>query len=80
MTYSIVLSTASPYKFADSVLDALEDAQPKGDDPFANLAELNTKTGVEIPPRMLALKDLPVLHDEVIASEKMELAVVKNLL
>ena len=79
-TYSIVLSTASPYKFADSVLDALEDAQPKGADPFANLAELNTKTGVEIPPRMLALKDLPVLHDEVIASEKMELAVVKNLL
>ena len=44
------------------------------------LAELNAKTGVEIPPRMLALKDLPVLHKEVIPSDKMELAVVKNLL
>ena len=79
-TYSIVLSTASPYKFADSVLDALEDTQPAGADPFANLAELNAKTGVEIPPRMLALKDLQVLHKEVIPSDKMELAVVKNLL
>ena len=79
-TYSIVLSTASPYKFADSVLDALEDTRPAGADPFANLAELNAKTGVEIPPRMLALKDLPVLHKEVIPSDKMELAVVKNLL
>ena len=79
-TYSIVLSTASPYKFADSVLDALEDAQPAGADPFANLAELNKQTGVEIPPRMLALQELPVLHNEVIPSDKMELAVVKNLL
>ena len=79
-TYSIVLSTASPYKFADSVLDALDDTQPAGADPFANLAELNAKTGTEIPPRMLALKDLPVLHTEIISSDKMELAVVKNLL
>ena len=79
-TYSIVLSTASPYKFADSVLDALEDAQPAGTDPFVNLGVLNKQTGVEIPPRMLALKDLPVLHNEVIPADKMELAVVKNLL
>ena len=79
-TDSIVLSTASPYKFADSVLDALEDTQPAGADPFANLDELNAKTGEEIPPRMLALKDLPVLHSEIIPADKMELAVVKNLL
>ena len=79
-TYTIVLSTASPYKFADSVLDALDDAQPAGSDPFANLAELHEKTGVEIPPRMLALKDMPVLHNEIIPADKMELAVVKNLL
>lgn len=79
-TYTVVLSTASPYKFADSVLDALDDAQPAGSDPFANLAELYEKTGVEIPPRMLALKDMPVLHNEIIPADKMELAVVKNLL
>ena len=33
-TYTVVLSTASPYKFADSVLAALYDAQPKGSIPF----------------------------------------------
>ena len=78
-TYTIVLSTASPYKFADSVLEALDDKeQPKGE-PFALLHKLNEATGVEIPPRMLALEELPVLHNEVIPSDKMELAVMKNL-
>ena len=79
VTYTIVLSTASPYKFADSVLEALDDKeQPKGE-PFALLHKLNEETGVEIPPRMLALEELPVLHSEVIPSDKMELAVMKNL-
>lgn len=78
-TYTIVLSTASPYKFADSVLEALDDKeQPKGE-PFALLHKLSEETGVEIPPRMLALEELPVLHNEVIPSDKMELAVMKNL-
>lgn len=78
-TYTVVLSTASPYKFADSVLAALNDAPAKESDPFALLHKLNEETQVQIPPRMLALADLPVLHSEVIPSDKMELAVVKNL-
>ena len=78
-TYTIVLSTASPYKFADSVLSALEDAPVKESDPFALLHELSEKTETAIPPRMLALQDLPVRHEEVIPADKMELAVVKNL-
>ena len=78
-TYTIVLSTASPYKFAGSVLEAIEDAEPQGE-PFALLDKLHEESGVEIPPRMLALKELPVLHSEVIPSDKMELAVVKNLI
>lgn len=78
-TYTIVLSTASPYKFADSVLSALEDAPVKESDPFALLHELSEKTETAVPPRMLALQDLPVRHEEVIPADKMELAVVKNL-
>ena len=78
-TYTVVLSTASPYKFADSVLSALEDEAVKDENPFALLDKLHAETGTEIPPRMLALKDLPVLHDEIIPADKMELAVVKNL-
>lgn len=78
-TYTIVLSTASPYKFADSVLSAIEDAPVKASDPFALLHELSEKTETAIPPRMLALQELPVRHEEVIPADKMELAVVKNL-
>ncbi len=78
-TYTIVLSTASPYKFADSVLSALEEDKPQEGGAFELLRKLNATTGVEIPPRMLALENLPVLHSEVIPADKMELAVVKNL-
>ncbi len=78
-TYTVVLSTASPYKFADSVLAALDDAQPQSSNPFELLQKLHADTGTEIPPRMLALENLPVLHSEVIPADKMELAVVKNL-
>lgn len=78
-TYTIVLSTASPYKFADSVLSGLDKAE-QSDDPFMLLHKLNEATGAEIPSRMLALQDLPILHNEIIPADKMELAVVKNLL
>ena len=78
-TYTVVLSTASPYKFADSVLAALDDAQPQSSNPFELLQKLHADTGTEIPPRMLALENLPMLHSEVIPADKMELAVVKNL-
>lgn len=79
-TYSVILSTASPYKFSDSVLSALEEAPVSEEDPFALLAKLHEKTGLEIPPRMLALEGMEILHQEVIPSEEMELSVVKNLL
>ena len=65
--------------FAAVVLAALDDAQPQGSNPFELLQKLHADTGTEIPPRMLALENLPVLHSEVIPADKMELAVVKNL-
>lgn len=79
-TYTVVLSTASPYKFSDSVLSALEDKPVREENAFAVLEELHAKTGVAVPPKMLELQNLPVLHNEVIPADKMELAVVKNLI
>lgn len=79
-TYTVVLSTASPYKFSDSVLSALNDEKVFNEDAFVLLDKLNEKTGVQIPVRMLALKEMPVLHNEIISAEKMELAVVRNLI
>lgn len=79
-TYSIVLSTASPYKFCDSVLSALEDKSVGDRDAFALLHLLNEKTAVPIPERMLELEKLPVLHKDIIAPEQMQETVVNNLI
>lgn len=77
-TYSVVLSTASPYKFADSVLSAIDNKEVTGN-PFDLLRELNAQTGMEIPSRMLALETADILHQEVIQADKMELTVIGNL-
>ena len=37
-------------------------------------------TGTEIPAPMVALKDMPVLHKEIIPADKMEMAVLTNLI
>ena len=78
-TFTIVLSTASPYKFCDSVLEALEDKKQSASDPFALLHKLNEKTNAPIPERMLALETAPILHSDVIAANAMEEAVVEYL-
>lgn len=80
-TFSIVLSTASPYKFCDSVLEALEDTVIDDHaDPFALVHKLNEKTELPIPERMLALENMPVLHQEVIDGKDMQETVSKILL
>ena len=55
-TYTVVLSTASPYKFVDAVLDAIgEDVPKSGADALALLEEV---TALDLP---LSLKELPTL-------------------
>ena len=78
-TYSVVLSTASPYKFADSVLNAIGGDVEATENPFDLLRALKEKCNMDIPSRMLALENAPILHTEVIQSEKMELTVISNL-
>jgi threonine synthase len=78
-TFTIVLSTASPYKFCDSVLEALEDKKQTETEPFALLRALNEKTNAPIPERMLALETMPIIHGDVIPADTMEEAVVDYL-
>lgn len=54
----IVASTASPYKFAGSVVQALGIAE--NDDEFVNAQNIADKTGMEIPEQILELKELPI--------------------
>ncbi|HIS03168.1 MAG TPA: threonine synthase [Candidatus Pullichristensenella avicola] len=60
---TVVLATASPYKFAASVLTALGRAPAPG---FAALDELNALTGVSVPKNLAAIRDLPALHTDVV--------------
>lgn len=58
---AVILSTASPFKFSDSVLLALEGKAPQGDG-FTLLEALAAKTGWIIPKGLAGLRALPVLH------------------
>lgn len=54
-TPAVIASTANPYKFAASVLEALGCSDDK-DDEFARLQELEGKTGASIPAPLAALQ------------------------
>ena len=55
-TVTVVASTASPYKFADSVLKGLKEA-PKGDE-FERLDYLQKITGLPLPTQLAELKTM----------------------
>lgn len=58
----------------------MDAAVPAGSDPFELLHKLHAKTDVPVPPRMLALETMPVLHTSVIKASEMEETVKNNLL
>lgn len=68
-TPMILLSTASPYKFARVVADAILDSVPDNDQAVLN--KISAVTKVAIPKNLLNLWDLPVLHQDVIKKEQM---------
>ena len=69
-TLTVVASTASPYKFAASVLPALtQDAIPA--DGFAQLEMLSKLSNTPIPAPLANLKGCEVLHKNCIAKDNM---------
>ena len=68
-TPTIIASTASPYKFADSVLNAVVGSVSSADD-FEKIAELSTATGTPIPAPIAALQNKPIrFHDSCAPAE-----------
>lgn len=65
---TVVLSTASPYKFASSVLEAI--GEKVSEDCFEAMDKLEDITGVPQPPRLKSLKEKAALHKDVIAPER----------
>lgn len=77
--YCIVLSTASPYKFSDAVLEAVGSEAGDETNPFDSLRKLHDLSQLAIPEPMLAMEKLPVIHKDVIEAASMKEAVCKIL-
>ena len=72
-TKTIIASTASPFKFNQSVLIALEDCSyVAGKDEFTLLEELHEKSGMAIPKSLYELKDKSVIFDLVCEKDQMQ--------
>ena len=59
-TPTVVVSTASPYKFADAVLRAVSANYNESMDEFAKVEQLSKETGTEIPKPIAALQSKQV--------------------
>lgn len=70
---AVIASTASPYKFADSVAKAIGLAECK--DGFEYVREVNEATGVPVPSGLKDLDKKPVLHTGVLDIDQMAKAV-----
>ncbi|HHX73647.1 MAG TPA: threonine synthase [Firmicutes bacterium] len=75
---AVVISTASPYKFPQAVLTAIN-KQFAGKDDFALFGELEKITGIPVPPAAAGLERRPVLHTSVCGKHEMQ-QVVENIL
>ncbi len=70
LEHTIVVSTASPFKFAIDVLSAV---QPNATtEPFEALQELAKISKLNIPPKMQELENLPKLHNQTIDAGQMK--------
>lgn len=76
-TPTIVVSTASPYKFPQDVYKAISKITETDAQKAAK--KLFTSTAMEIPEQILELKTKEILHNEMIAKEDIEAAVIKAL-
>ena len=76
MTPTVIASTASAYKFADSVTEAI--GLVVEEDGFANVRKLNEKTKVRIPAGLKGLENKAIRHTEVLDIDQMKESVIKK--
>ena len=76
-TKTLIVSTASPYKFAGSVAGAI--GIEKGEDEFKTIENLEKATGIQVPACLRDLDKKPVLHDAVIEKTGIKAAISNAL-
>ena len=77
-TPTVIASTASPYKFTRSVMNAIDSKYDSMGD-FELVDELCKLSGVKVPNAIEEIRTAPVLHDIVCDSDKMQETVEKIL-
>ena len=77
-TPTMIVSTASPYKFSRSVMNAIRGTESDPDD-FVVIKELEDLSGVTIPPAVKEIMDAQILHDHVCEIDQMEHTVKQYL-
>lgn len=79
-TPTVILSTASPFKFALDVYESIFGPLKENDSSdFSYMDALSIKTGEKIPLALARLKDAPVRHKDVLNIDEMENFVFKSI-
>lgn len=78
-TKTVIASTASPFKFTRSVMDAVDGEKYLIMNDFQLVDELGKLANVEIPQAIEEIRSTKVLHDTVCEVDEMEAAVKKIL-
>ncbi len=77
-TKTVIVSTASPYKFTRSVMDAIEPGHRELGD-FELADALEALSGVKEPDVVSEIKEAPILHDRVCGKDEMKKVVLDIL-
>ncbi|MGN0489081.1 MAG: threonine synthase [Ruminococcus sp.] len=78
-TPTVLASTASPYKFSNAVLTAINDGKNLPDNEFDMVDMLNDITGVDVPTPLAVLKNKTSRFSDVCKSSEMPEYVLKSL-
>ncbi len=79
-TPQIIVSTASPFKFNESVLTAIAKQDSiQGENEFEMLQRLSALSGCPVPPALAALEGEEIIHNQVCDKEEMP-ALIKQVL
>ncbi len=77
-TKTVIASTASPFKFARSVMKAIDPVYA-GEEDFKLIDILSKTANVEIPGAINEIRTSPVVHDTVVEISDMKKAVMDNI-
>lgn len=77
-TKTVIASTASPFKFTRSVMNAIDHKYDVMSD-FELVDELSALAGVNVPNAVEEIRNAPILHNTVVEPEKMK-EIVKKIL